>query len=359
MIIAIDGPAGSGKSTVARQVAHRLRYELLDTGSLYRAIAYAASEAAIPLEDEKAVYSFLCQHPVTLAYLSDGLHYLVNDLDTTAFLRAQSVGHGASVVSAHPSIRTALLPIQRSFAEKKNIVCEGRDMGSTVFPHAELKIFLTASTLVRAMRRLEELNDPTIRLEEIQREIEARDHRDATRSCSPLVQAEDAVVIDTSEMTIVQVVEQIIFLARHVFLEKTEEVYWEHVQHQADIGIKGVGLTPAQAFEQAALALTAVITDPKNIAPRQCVNIRCEAENVEELLIDWLNRIIYESDVRNMLFSRFHVTMTEQALHADMWGELVDKKKHCPAVEIKGATYHGLCVEQRGNLWHAECVVDV
>jgi SHS2 domain-containing protein len=120
-----------------------------------------------------------------------------------------------------------------------------------------------------------------------------------------------------------------------------------------------VGLTPAQAFEQAALALMSIITETKNIAPRTCISFRCEATNLEDLFIDFLNRIIYESDLHKMLFSRFYITMTEHALIAYMWGESIHKERHHPTVEIKGASYHAVTVEQRKNHWYAECVVDV
>lgn len=136
--------------------------------------------------------------------------------------------------------------------------------------------------------------------------------------------------------------------------------YWEHFPHQADIGVRGAAPTLAGAFEQAALALTAVIADPAAISPAQAVEISCQAPDAELLLADWLNRLIYEMATRRMLFSRYAVRLDGLRLHATAWGETVDAERHCPAVEIKGATYTELQVSQDNNgLWLAQCVVDV
>lgn len=136
--------------------------------------------------------------------------------------------------------------------------------------------------------------------------------------------------------------------------------HWEHFAHGADIGVRGVGATKAGAFEQAALALTAVITDPQRVAARDTVHIRCEAPDDELLLVDWLNALILEMAARHMLFSRFEVTLNGQCLHATAWGEAVDTQKHQPAVEIKGATYTELkVVKHESGRWLAQCVVDV
>ena len=135
---------------------------------------------------------------------------------------------------------------------------------------------------------------------------------------------------------------------------------WEHFHHQADIGVRGFGHTPAAAFEQAARALTAVITDPEQLADRIPVSIDCEAPDLELLLTDWLNAVIYQMATRHMLFSRFTVQIDGTRLHATAWGEPIDRSRHQPGVEIKGATYTALKVFQdaRGD-WTAECVVDV
>lgn len=135
---------------------------------------------------------------------------------------------------------------------------------------------------------------------------------------------------------------------------------WEHYYHMADIGVRGKGATKEEAFEQAALALTAVIADPGKVNPEQWLEIVCEAPDDELLLADWLNAIIYEMATRNMLFSRFDVELKGSRLSAKIWGEKVDTKRHEPAVEIKGATYTTLQVKQQENgIWLAQCVVDV
>ncbi len=135
---------------------------------------------------------------------------------------------------------------------------------------------------------------------------------------------------------------------------------WEHFPHEADIGIRGFGATPAEAFEQTALALTAVITDPASVAPREMVNFFCEASDAELLLVDWLNALIYEMATRHMLFSRFEVQLERNRLTAQAWGETVDVARHHPAVEVKGATYTALKVaHQPDGTWLAQCVADV
>jgi tRNA nucleotidyltransferase (CCA-adding enzyme) len=137
-------------------------------------------------------------------------------------------------------------------------------------------------------------------------------------------------------------------------------VYWAHFPHQADMGVRGVGPTLAAAFEQAALAMTAVVTDPGSVAPAMAVDIECEAPDDELLLVDWLNALILEMAARHMLFSRFEVGLAGRHLHATAWGESVDIEKHQPVVEIKGATYTELKVGQdESGQWQAQCVVDV
>ncbi len=137
-------------------------------------------------------------------------------------------------------------------------------------------------------------------------------------------------------------------------------MHWVHFPHQADMGVRGVGLTLAAAFEQAALAMTAVVTDPVSVAPAMAVDIDCEAPDDELLLVDWLNALILEMAARHMLFGRFEVSLDGRHLHATAWGEAVDVEKHQPAVEIKGATYTELKVEKdETGRWLAQCVVDV
>jgi tRNA nucleotidyltransferase (CCA-adding enzyme) len=135
--------------------------------------------------------------------------------------------------------------------------------------------------------------------------------------------------------------------------------HWEHFEHQADIGVRGFGNTPAEAFEQAALALSAVITDLSLIDPREEINVVCEEADQELLLADWLNALVFEMSTRKMLFSRFEVFIDNGKLKAKAWGELTNVKRHQPAVEIKGATYTELSVRKSQEQWVAQCVVDV
>jgi SHS2 domain-containing protein len=135
--------------------------------------------------------------------------------------------------------------------------------------------------------------------------------------------------------------------------------HWEHFPHEADMGVRGVGATRAQAFEQAALAMTAVVADPQSIDPRQPIEVECEAPDDELLLADWLNSLIYEMSARRMLFSRFSVELDGRHLHGQAWGEPVDPARHHPAVEIKGATYTALRVAAENREWVAQTVVDV
>lgn len=136
-------------------------------------------------------------------------------------------------------------------------------------------------------------------------------------------------------------------------------MHWEHFLHIADIGVRGYGANKEEAFEQAALAMTAVITDPAAISPKRRLDVDCEAPDDELLFVDWLNAIIYEMAVRKMLFSRFHVQLTGLRLKGTIEGEKIDHAKHKPAVEVKGATYTALRVYQTKNIWIAQCVVDV
>lgn len=140
----------------------------------------------------------------------------------------------------------------------------------------------------------------------------------------------------------------------------TVAAHWEHFPHQADVGVRGLGATLEQAFEQAALALTAVVADPATVTPKEMLRLSCGAPDAELLLVDWLNSLIYEMATRNMLFSRFEVHIERNRLTAQAWGEALDIARHHPAVEIKGATYTALKVAQQADgKWLAQCVVDV
>lgn len=142
-------------------------------------------------------------------------------------------------------------------------------------------------------------------------------------------------------------------------IERSAMKHYEHFEHQADIGVRGIGSTCAEAFEQAALALTAVVTDPDAVTAREEVELHCEAPDVELLLTDWLNAVIFEMVTRHMLFARYQVEIVDGSLRGAAWGEAVEVARHHPAVEPKGATYTGLSVREEDGQWIAECVVDV
>jgi cytidylate kinase len=212
--VAIDGPAGAGKSTVARAVAHRLGYSYLDTGALYRAVALAAIERGVDPTDEAALESVAVDLDVIL---SDG-RVMLNGRDVTDRLRDPDVTRIVSTVAAHPRVRAALLERQRTLARSGDVVMEGRDIGSTVLPDADVKVFLTASETERARRRAEQAGLPTdeASIERLRDEIAARDRADATRDVSPLIHAPDATLVDTSELTVDEVVDRIVDAVRAV-----------------------------------------------------------------------------------------------------------------------------------------------
>ena len=219
--IAIDGPAGAGKSTIAKRVAEELGFVYVDTGAMYRAMGLYFLRKAIPLEDEGAVSASCGEISVDIAYENGVQQVLLNGENVTALLREEAVGNTASKVSAYPAVRAALMDLQRGLAASYNVIMDGRDIGSLVLPKADCKIYLTASTRVRAVRRYKELEakGEAVSLEEVEQKIIDRDNRDMTRETAPLIQAEDAVYLDASAMTIDQVVERIKELARERGLE--------------------------------------------------------------------------------------------------------------------------------------------
>lgn len=212
--IAIDGPAGAGKSTIARAVAEKMNLIYIDTGAMYRAMSLAMVRAGISLESEEAVASACQSVNITLGYERGGQVVYLNGEDVTSLLRTEEVGGAASVISVYPPVRKKLVELQQELAAKADCVMDGRDIGTHVLPHADVKIFLTASSDVRAARRCEELRARGMEsdFETIKRDIEERDYRDMNRVASPLRQAEDAVLVDTSCMNIGQVVERILEL---------------------------------------------------------------------------------------------------------------------------------------------------
>ena len=211
--IAVDGPAGAGKSTAAKAVAKKLGLLYLDTGAMYRSIGYKAMKLGIPCGDEERVTNMLQSTELSVEYIGGEQRLFVDGEDVTGNIRTAACGMAASAVSALPEVRKMLVDMQRRIAGQKDVIMDGRDIGTVVLPNARFKFFITAAPSVRARRRYDELKakgalDKT--LEEIEAEIVKRDYDDSHRKHSPLKQAEDAVLIDTSAMNIDQVVEQMV-----------------------------------------------------------------------------------------------------------------------------------------------------
>lgn len=217
--IAIDGPAGAGKSTIARRVAKELAFVYVDTGAMYRAMALYLIRSGAGKEDGKE-FGRLCQGAdISIEYREGEQTVILNGENVTPLLRTEEVGNMASVSSADPKVREKLLDLQRKLAASMSVVMDGRDIGTTILPDADVKIYLTASSQKRAERRYKELTEKGIAccLDEIRRDIEERDRRDMNREISPLRQAEDAVLVDSSDMTIEEVTERILQICREKF----------------------------------------------------------------------------------------------------------------------------------------------
>ena len=213
--IAIDGPAGAGKSSAARQAAQKLQFVYVDTGAMYRTIALYMLENRVDTDDEESLKAALESIRIELKY-NDGVQCMyLNGEDVSGRIRTPEVSAKASVVAAIPAVRAKLLDLQRNMAASQNVLMDGRDIGTNILPDAELKIYLTASVEERARRRFLELTQKgeECSLEEIQRDIADRDWRDMHRETAPLKQAEDAVYLDTSDMTLEEVVDRITQLA--------------------------------------------------------------------------------------------------------------------------------------------------
>ena len=212
-VVTIDGPSGSGKGTVALRVSRELRWHHLDSGALYRALALHATRLEVSLDDEPGLAELAQSLPLVFA---DG-HAVLDGVDVENEIRSESSGARASRVAPLPAVREALLGWQRSCAMPPGLVADGRDMGTVVFPDADCKIFLTASVEERAQRRFNQLREKgfDVNIHRLFEEITERDRRDAGRRVSPLRPAEDAVLLDTTELTIEQVVEAVLGLAVH------------------------------------------------------------------------------------------------------------------------------------------------
>ena len=209
--VAIDGPAGAGKSTIAKKLAKELDYIYVDTGAMYRAMALYMIEQKTDIQHMDAVRSACDAITIDIRYSDGEQQVILNGRNVNDFIRTEAVSEMSSKISAIPEVRAKLLSLQRSLAAASNVIMDGRDIGTHVLPNADVKIFLTASVETRALRRYKELEEKGVScdLEEIKKDIKERDERDCTRKIAPLRQAEDAVLIDSSDMTIEEVVKAI------------------------------------------------------------------------------------------------------------------------------------------------------
>ncbi len=212
--VAIDGPAGAGKSTIAKAVAAKLGFIYVDTGAMYRAIALYLLNHNIASDDEKAIEESLDDINVEIAYVDGSQQVLLNGDNVSKEIRREEVGNMASATSVYGCVRSKLLSLQRELARKSDVIMDGRDIGTCVLPDAQVKVYLTASVDCRAQRRYKELVEKgeTPVLEDIKKDISDRDYRDMHRDIAPLKQAEDAVCVDSSDMTIQEVVDTIVGL---------------------------------------------------------------------------------------------------------------------------------------------------
>ncbi len=215
-VITVDGPSGAGKGTVCARLAEQLGWHLLDSGALYRITGLAASRKGIVLDDEVAVAAVAGQLDVVFQPTSVGVKVILEGEDVTDIIRTEKVGSLASQVAALPEVRAALLQRQRDFAQADGLIADGRDMGTVVFPAAHVKVFLTASAEERGQRRYQQLLDKGFdaSLPALIEDIQARDERDSNRAVAPLKPADDATVIDSTDLTIKEVCEQVAGLVR-------------------------------------------------------------------------------------------------------------------------------------------------
>lgn len=224
MLITIDGPSGAGKSTVSKVLAKRLSYGYLDTGALYRSVAYQAKKEAVDMDDENALSDFLKNLRICIKNINGMMKVFVGDTDVSDHIRTEDIGLSASKISANAMVRSALLKIQREAGERGSIVAEGRDMGSVVFPDADIKFFLDATVEERIKRRYKELVDKgmAVDFQTVQRDLNLRDRQDRERTVAPLTIPRDAIVIDSSNMNTTDVVENMMNLVnKHMGDEKS------------------------------------------------------------------------------------------------------------------------------------------
>ena len=212
--IAIDGPAGAGKSTIAKLLAAKMNYIYVDTGAMYRAMAVYFTQNHVNPDDEREINAAVSNVDITIEYMDGVQQVILNGDNVTGLLRTEETGKMASKTSKYAAVRSKLVDLQRKLAKTTDVIMDGRDIGTCVLPNAQVKIYLTASSKTRATRRYEELTakGESCDLEEIEKDIIERDYRDMHRETSPLKQAEDAIYIDSSDMTIEQVVERIVQL---------------------------------------------------------------------------------------------------------------------------------------------------
>lgn len=214
--IAIDGPAGAGKSTIARAVAKELGYVYIDTGAMYRAVGLYVLRKKIELSDEKKIVEALPLLDISLSYDDEGVqHVLLNGEDVSSAIRTERVSEAASVVSQYKAVREKLVALQQALAKRTSVVMDGRDIASKVLPDADTKIYLTASVEERARRRARELQEKgePCNIKAVEKDIEERDYRDMHRAQSPLVRVEDAVLVDSSDLTIDETIDRILDIA--------------------------------------------------------------------------------------------------------------------------------------------------